>query len=66
MPKQLVLLVRRVSGYAVEHMFFEGIVFGLLEFILAEDEKSRKSALSKLLKHQQKILKFSKLWMGCL
>ena len=38
-----------------EHMFFEGDrIWAIREFILAEDEKSRKSALSKLLKHQQK------------
>jgi len=38
-----------------EHMFFEGDrIWAIREFILAEDEKSRKGALAKLLKHQQK------------
>ncbi len=38
-----------------EHMFFEGgRIWAIREFILAEDEKARKSALAKLLKHQQK------------
>ena len=38
-----------------EHMFFEGDrIWAIREFILAEDIKSRKNALSKLLKHQQK------------
>ena len=38
-----------------EHMFFEGDrIWAIREFILAEDEKSRKAALAKLLKHQQK------------
>ncbi|HSR88018.1 MAG TPA: putative PEP-binding protein, partial [Pontiella sp.] len=38
-----------------EHMFFEGDrIWAIREFILAEDEKARKSALAKLLKHQQK------------
>ena len=38
-----------------EHMFFEGDrIWAIREFILAENEKARKSALAKLLKHQQK------------
>ncbi len=38
-----------------EHMFFEGDrIWAIREFILAEDEKGRKSALAKLLKLQQK------------
>lgn len=38
-----------------EHMFFEGDrIWAIREFILAEDEASRKAALAKLLKHQQK------------
>jgi len=38
-----------------EHMFFEGDrIWAIREFILAEDEKNRKAALAKLLKHQQK------------
>ncbi len=38
-----------------EHMFFEGDrIWAIREFILAEDLKGRKKALSKLLKHQQK------------
>lgn len=38
-----------------EHMFFEGErIWAIREFILAEDLKGRKKALSKLLKHQQK------------
>ena len=38
-----------------EHMFFEGDrIWAVREFILAEDEKGRKKAVSKLLKHQQK------------
>ncbi|WP_372794663.1 pyruvate, phosphate dikinase [Pontiella sp.] len=38
-----------------EHMFFEGDrIWAIREFILADDEKSRKGALAKLLKHQQK------------
>jgi pyruvate,orthophosphate dikinase len=38
-----------------EHMFFEGDrIWAIREFILAEDEKGRKAALAKLLKHQQK------------
>ncbi|WP_372845845.1 pyruvate, phosphate dikinase [Pontiella sp.] len=38
-----------------EHMFFEGDrIWAIREFILADDEKSRKAALAKLLKHQQK------------
>jgi len=38
-----------------EHMFFEGDrIWAIREFILAEDEKARKAALAKLLKHQQK------------
>jgi len=38
-----------------EHMFFEGDrIWAIREFILAEDEKARKTALAKLLKHQQK------------
>ena len=38
-----------------EHMFFEGDrIWAIREFILAADEKSRKGALAKLLKHQQK------------
>ncbi len=38
-----------------EHMFFEGDrIWAIREFILAEDEKARKVALAKLLKHQQK------------
>ena len=38
-----------------EHMFFEGDrIWAIREFILADDEKARKTALAKLLKHQQK------------
>ncbi len=38
-----------------EHMFFEGDrIWAIREFILADDEKARKAALAKLLKHQQK------------
>ena len=38
-----------------EHMFFEGErIWAIREFILAEDETARKTALAKLLKHQQK------------
>ncbi|MEC8753557.1 MAG: pyruvate, phosphate dikinase [Verrucomicrobiota bacterium] len=38
-----------------EHMFFEGDrIWAIREFILAENENDRKSALAKLLKHQQK------------
>ncbi len=38
-----------------EHMFFEGDrIWAIREFILADDEKARKGALAKLLKHQQK------------
>ena len=38
-----------------EHMFFEGErIWAIREFILAEDERARKGALAKLLKHQQK------------
>lgn len=38
-----------------EHMFFEGDrIWAIREFILAESEAARKSALAKLLKHQQK------------
>ncbi|HEY5622096.1 MAG TPA: pyruvate, phosphate dikinase [Pontiella sp.] len=38
-----------------EHMFFEGDrIWAIREFILAEDEQSRKAALAKLLRHQQK------------
>jgi pyruvate,orthophosphate dikinase len=38
-----------------EHMFFEGDrIWAIREFILAEDEKARKGALAKLLRHQQK------------
>ncbi len=38
-----------------EHMFFEGDrIWAIREFILAEDQKGRKQALSKLLKLQQK------------
>jgi pyruvate,orthophosphate dikinase len=38
-----------------EHMFFEGDrIWAIREFILADDEKARKGALAKLLRHQQK------------
>jgi pyruvate,orthophosphate dikinase len=38
-----------------EHMFFEGDrIWAIREFILADNEKARKAALAKLLKHQQK------------
>jgi pyruvate,orthophosphate dikinase len=38
-----------------EHMFFEGDrIWAIREFILAEDKATRQTALSKLLKHQQK------------
>ncbi|MBT8041592.1 MAG: pyruvate, phosphate dikinase, partial [Pontiella sp.] len=38
-----------------EHMFFEGDrIWAIREFILAQDEKARKAALAKLLRHQQK------------
>ncbi len=38
-----------------EHMFFEGDrIWAIREFILADDEKARKVALARLLKHQQK------------
>ena len=38
-----------------EHMFFEGDrIWAIREFILAENEVARKTALAKLLKHQQK------------
>ena len=53
--RQLVPLVQGIGLCRTEHMFFEGErIWAIREFILAEDERARKGALAKLLKHQQK------------